>query len=65
MAKNHPQSHSPIKRGSFRRGGRFRVGVDLLEEVCHYRMGCEVSNAQAKSNVTFLFLQPVDEEVGL
>ena len=39
-------------------------GVALLEEVCHWGAGFEVSEAQARPSI-ILFLLPVDQDVEL
>lgn len=47
--------------GSGTNGEGFLGGVTLLDVVCHWGVGSEVSKAQAKFRVTF-FLLPEDRD---
>ena len=50
--------------GTLRRCGHVGVGVALLEEVCHWGVDLEVSEAQARPSVTlFLLLANPDVEL--
>jgi hypothetical protein len=51
--------------GTIRRCGLVGVGVAFLEEIRHWGVGFEVSDAQAKPSVSPLFLLPVDPDVEL
>jgi hypothetical protein len=50
--------------GRIRRYGLVRIGVTLLEEVCLWEMGFEVSKAQARTRI-FLFLLPTYHDIKL